>query len=103
MQRLSDQLGQTVFVATRPGGGAVIGTGLAARAPADGYTLLAIAVEFTINPSLRKLPYDPLKDFTCVVQLTTSQYFLSTHPSIPVKTVQQFIALAKSRPGQVTF
>ena len=56
-------------------------------------------MEFTINPSLRKLPYDPIRDFTCVAQLTSSQYFLSTHPAIPVKTVQQFIALAKSRPG----
>src|SRR5262245_2015707 len=93
----------SMFVENRPGAGTVIGTELVARAPADGYTLLGIAVEFTINPGLRKLPYDPLRDFTCITQLTTSQYFLSTHPSIPVKTAQQFIALAKSRPGQITF
>src|SRR5262245_7382326 len=102
-QRLTEQMGVTVLVENRPGGGAVIGTELAARAPADGYTLLAIAVEFTINPSLRKLPYDPLKDFTCVVQLTTSQYFLSTHPAIQVETAKKFNALATSRPVQVTF
>jgi tripartite-type tricarboxylate transporter receptor subunit TctC len=102
-QRLSEQMGVPMFVENRPGAGAVIGTELVAKAPADGYTLLAIAVEFTINPSLRKLPYDPLRDFTCVAQLTSSQYFLSTHPAIPVKTVKQFIALARARPGQVTF
>ena len=102
-QRLSQQLGVPIVVENRPGAGAVIGTEYVAKAPADGYTLLAIAVEFTINPSLRKLPYDPIRDFACVAQLTSSQYFLSTHPAIPVKTVQQFIALAKSRPGQVTF
>ena len=102
-QLLSEQMGVTVYVENRPGAGAVIGTEFVAKAPPDGYTLLAIAVEFTINPSLRKLPYDPIRDFTCVAQLTSSQYFLSTHPAIPVKTVQQFIVLAKSRPGQVTF
>src|SRR5688572_8125017 len=102
-QRLSEQMGVPMFVDNRPGAGAVIGTELVAKAPADGYTLLAIAVEFTINPSLRKLPYDPIRDFTCIAQLTSSQYFLSTHPAIPVKTVKQFIALARARPGQVTF
>jgi tripartite-type tricarboxylate transporter receptor subunit TctC len=102
-QRLSEQMGVTMIVDNRPGAGAVIGTELVAKSPPDGYTLLEIAVEFTINPALRKLPYDPIKDFTCIAQLTTSQYFLSTHPTIPVKTAKQFIALAKSRPGQVTF
>lgn len=102
-QRLSEQMGVTMIVDNRPGAGAVIGTEFVAKSPPDGYTLLEIAVEFTINPALRKLPFDPIKDFTCIAQLTTSQYFLSTHPAIPVKTAKQFIALAKSRPGQVTF
>lgn len=102
-QRLSEQMSVPVIVENRPGAGAVIGTDHVAKAGPDGYTLLNIAVEFTINPNLRKLPYDPIRDFTCVAQLTSSQYFLSTHPAIPVKTVQQFINLARSRPGQVTF
>ena len=102
-QRLSEQLAVPIVVENRAGAGTVIGTELVAKAPADGYTLLVVAVEFTINPSLRKLPYDPIRDFACIAQLTSSQYFLSTHPAIPVKTVQQFIALAKSRPGEVTF
>jgi tripartite-type tricarboxylate transporter receptor subunit TctC len=102
-QRLSEQMSIPVVVENRPGAGAVIGTDFVAKSVPDGYTLLSIAVEFTINPSLRKLPYDPMRDFACVAQLTSSQYFLSTHPAIPVKTAQQFIALARSRPGQVTF
>ncbi|HET7160161.1 MAG TPA: tripartite tricarboxylate transporter substrate binding protein [Burkholderiales bacterium] len=102
-QRLSEQLGVTMYVENRPGAGSVIGTEAVARAPADGYTLMTIAVEFTINPGLRKLPYDPIKDFTCISQLTSGQYFLSTHPTIPVRTPRQFVEIVKSRPGQVTF
>jgi tripartite-type tricarboxylate transporter receptor subunit TctC len=63
-QRLSEQMGVTIIVDNRPGAGAVIGTELVAKSPPDGYTILEIAVEFTINPALRKLPYDPIKDFT---------------------------------------
>lgn len=102
-QRLSEQLGVTIFVDNRPGAGTVIGTEMFSKAAPDGYTLMTVAPEFVINPSLRKLPYDPIKDFTCVAQLTSGQYFLSTHPTVPVKTTKQFIALAKARPGQVTF
>jgi tripartite-type tricarboxylate transporter receptor subunit TctC len=102
-QRLSEQMGAAIYVENRPGAGSVIGTEMLAKAPPDGYTLMTVAVEFTINPSLRKLPYDPIRDFTCVAQLTSGQYLLSTHPTIPVKNARQFIALAKSRPGQVTF
>ncbi len=102
-QKLSEQMGQTVIVDNRAGAGSTIGSDIVAKSPPDGYTLMNVAVEFTINPGLRKLPYDPLRDFTCIAQLTSGQYFLAVHPTIPVKTPQQFIALAKSRPGQITF
>jgi tripartite-type tricarboxylate transporter receptor subunit TctC len=102
-QRLSEQMGQTIIVDNRAGAGSTIGTELVAKSPPDGYTLMNVAVEFTINPGLRKLPYDPHKDFTCIAQLTSGQYFLAVHPTMPAKTPKQFIALAKSRPGQVTF
>lgn len=102
-QRLSEQLGVTIFVDNRPGAGTVIGTELFAKTAPDGYTLMTVAPEFVINPSLRKLPYDPIKDFTCVTQITSGQYFLSAHPTVPTMTTKQFIALVKSRPGQVTF
>lgn len=102
-QRLSEQLGVTILVDNRPGAGTVIGTEMFSKAAPDGYTLMTVAPEFVINPSLRKLPYDPIRDFTCVTQFTSGQYFLSTHPAVPVKTAKQFIALAKARPGQVSF
>jgi tripartite-type tricarboxylate transporter receptor subunit TctC len=102
-QRLAEQMGAAIVVENRAGAGSVIGTELVAKAPPDGYTLMTIAVEFTINPSLRKLPYDPIRDFTCIAQLTSGQYFRSTHPAVPVKSAKQFIALAKSRPGQISF
>ncbi len=102
-QRLSEQLGVTIIVDNRPGGGTLIGTELLAKSAPDGYTLMTVAPEFVINPSLRKLPYDSVRDFICVTQITSGQYFLSTHPAVPTKTLKQFIALARSRPGEVTF
>ncbi len=102
-QKLSEQMGQTIIVDNRAGAGSTIGSEIVAKSPPDGYTLMNVAVEFTINPGLRRLPYDPIKDFTCITQFTSGQYFLAVHPAIPVKTPQQFIALAKSRPGQITF
>jgi tripartite-type tricarboxylate transporter receptor subunit TctC len=102
-QRLSEQLGVTVIVDNRAGGGTVIGTELVAKAPPDGYTLGTMAAEFTINPSMRKLPYDTIADFTCISQMTSGQFMLSTHPSVPVKTVKQLVALARARPGSLTF
>jgi tripartite-type tricarboxylate transporter receptor subunit TctC len=72
--------------------------------PPDGYTLMTASPEFSINPSLQsKLPYDPLKDFVAISQLTSGQYFLSTHPSVPVKSVKDLIALARARPGRITY
>jgi tripartite-type tricarboxylate transporter receptor subunit TctC len=102
-QRLAEQLGVNVIVDNRPGAGTVIGTELLAKSPPDGYTLMTVAAEYVINPSIRKLPYDTLRDLTCVTQIAASQYFLSTHPTVPVTTTKQFIALAKSRPNQITF
>ena len=102
-QRLSEQLGVTVFTDNRAGAGTVIGTELFSKSPPDGYTLMTVAPEFVINPSLRKLPYDPIKDFTCVTQLSSGQYFLSAHPAVPVRTTKQFVALARSRPGHISF
>jgi tripartite-type tricarboxylate transporter receptor subunit TctC len=102
-QKLTEQLGNPFIVDNRAGGGTVIGTELVAKSIPDGYTLGAMAPEFTINPSLRKLPYDTVRDFTCVAQMTSGQYFLSTHPSVPVRTIRQLVSLAKSRPGQLTF
>jgi tripartite-type tricarboxylate transporter receptor subunit TctC len=103
-QRLGEQMGVSVIVENRAGAGTVIGTEIVARSPGDGYTLMTVAPEFVINPGLvRKLPYDPIRDFAPITQLTSGQYYLSTHPSVPVRTLKEFIALARSRPGEVTF
>lgn len=101
---LSRTLGQNVIVDNRPGGGTVIATELVARSPADGHTLLLMANSFTINPAVRsKLPYDALKDFAGVSRLATVPVFVSVHPSVPAKTFKELIALARARPGELTY
>ena len=103
-QKLSEQTGASFVVDNRPGSAAVIGTELAAKAQPDGYTLLTSAPEFSINPSVRsRLPYDPLKDFAFISQLTAGQFMLASHPSVPAKSVKQVLALAKARPDQLTY
>jgi tripartite-type tricarboxylate transporter receptor subunit TctC len=101
---LSRALGQNVIVDNRPGGGTVIGTEMVARSPADGHTLLLMANSFTINPAVRsKLPYDALKDFAGVSRLATVPVILSVHPSVPARTFKELIALARARPGELTY
>lgn len=103
-QRLSDAVDQPVIVDNRPGAGSLNGTDIVAKAAPDGYTLLVVAASFTINPSIRKnLPFDPLRDFVPVTQLVTLPHILVVHPSVPVKSVKELIALAKSKPGQLNY
>jgi tripartite-type tricarboxylate transporter receptor subunit TctC len=103
-QKMTENWGQQVIVDNRPGAGTVIGTQLVARAPADGYTLLMVATSMAVNPSLRaKLPYDTMNDFTPVTLLIFSPNVLVTHPSVPVASVKDLIALARSRPGQISY
>lgn len=104
-QRLSEQLGQTVVVENRGGAGGVIGVELAARAPADGYSvLLTTNGPVTVNRSLQKQPtYDALKDFVPLSILAALPDMLVAHPSLPVRSVKDLIALAKAKPGQITY
>lgn len=103
-QKLSESLGAQFVVENRAGGAGVIATELVARAAPDGYTLLTSAPEFTVNPALRsKLPYDPLNDFAFITQLTSGQFMLARHPSVPAKDINALIALAKSRPARITY
>lgn len=104
MQPLSQRLGQSVVVESRPGGGTVVGTEVVARAPADGHTLLIMANSFTINPAVRpKLPYDALRDFAGVARLASTPMVISVHPSVPVRSLKELIALARARPGELTY
>ena len=93
-----------MIVDNRPGGGGVIGTEVVAKAPADGYTILMIATNHTVNPSLiPKLPYDAIADFAPVTQLTASPNILVLHPSLPAASLKELIALARQRPGQLNY
>ena len=104
VQPMSQALGQNVIVDTRPGGTGVIGTELVARAPADGYTFLLMGTAFTTNPAVRlKLPYDTMKDFAGVARIASNPMLISVHPSLPVRTLKELIALARVRPGQLTY
>ena len=102
-QKLGEAIGQQIIVDNRGGAGAIIGTEVAAKSPPDGYTLyVGGSVSLAISPAMYgKVTYDPVKDFAPVSLV--SQFFnaLSLHPSVPAKTVKEFIALARSRPGEL--
>jgi tripartite-type tricarboxylate transporter receptor subunit TctC len=102
-QQLTEAWGHPVIVDNRPGGGTVIGTEIAAKSPPDGYTLLMVSTTHTTNPSLRKLPYDPLRDLEPVILVASGPNVLLTHPSVPARSVKELIALARARPDQVTY
>jgi len=103
-QKLGEQWGQPVVVENRPGAGTVIGTEAVARSAPDGYTLLMMAVSFVINPSLRdKLPYDIERDFTPVTQIASTPNVLVVNTSVPATSLQQLLALARAKPGELAF
>ncbi|OGA47233.1 MAG: hypothetical protein A3G24_15505 [Betaproteobacteria bacterium RIFCSPLOWO2_12_FULL_62_13] len=104
-QALSESLGQQVVIDNRPGASARIGTELAAKAAPDGYTLLlgSVGPNAIIPSAYRSLPYDSIKDFAPVSLVATSAYVLVVHPSLPVKSVKELIALAGSQPGKLDF
>jgi tripartite-type tricarboxylate transporter receptor subunit TctC len=103
-QRMSEALGVQVIPDNRAGGGGTIGVQAVAKAPGDGYTLLMGAPSFTVNATLVKPPpYEFPRDFAAIGQATTAPYIVVVHPSLPVKSVKELIALAKARPGQLNF
>jgi tripartite-type tricarboxylate transporter receptor subunit TctC len=102
--KMSETLKQTVVVDNRTGAGGVIGADIVAKAPPDGYTvLIATPAETAILPHMQKMPYDALKDFAPVTLATSSPLILVVHPSLPVKSVKELIALIKARPGQLSY
>ena len=104
-QKLSEALGQQTLVDNRAGAGGIIGTEMVAKAAADGYTLLIGAIgNVAINPSLyRTLPYDPVRSFTAVSQIAAAPFVMVVLPAFPAKTLGEFIALAKTKPGQFDY
>jgi len=99
--KLSERLGTSFVVDNRGGAGAVIGTAMAAKATPDGYTLLVCDTAHTIQPALQKLEYDPIKSFSLIASLVTGDSMLVSPASLPVKSLQEFIALAKQKPAQL--
>jgi tripartite-type tricarboxylate transporter receptor subunit TctC len=103
-QKLSEELGQQVVVDNRGGASGVIGTDIVAKATPDGYTLLIIQPSLTINPSMvRKLPYDAVRDFAPISHVVDACQVLTVNAALPAKNVKDLIALAKAKPGQLTF
>jgi len=101
---MSAELGQQFIVENRPGAGGSIGVELVAKSPPDGYNLLIVQSSLTVNPSLqRKVPYDPVKDFEPISKVSSYMFFVVVHPSLPVRSVKELIALAKAQPGQVNY
>jgi tripartite-type tricarboxylate transporter receptor subunit TctC len=101
---LSASLGQQVLVDNRPGASGLVGAQLVAKAPADGYTLLAVANTFAVAPSLVSSPgYDPIRDFAGISLTCLVPQVLVVNPALPVRSVKELIALAKARPGELTY
>ena len=102
--KLTELLGQSVVLENRPGAGANIGAEIVAKSPPDGYTLLLVSITNAIGQSVyTRLNFDLAKDFAGITQLATTPHVLVVHPSVPVKTVKEFAALAKARPGQLAY
>jgi tripartite-type tricarboxylate transporter receptor subunit TctC len=103
-QKLSETWGQQIYTENVPGGGGNTGAAMAARAPADGYTILVVSTGFIVNPSLyAKVPYDPIKDFSPVTLVASSPNVLSVYPEVPAKSVRELIDLVKANPGKYSF
>jgi tripartite-type tricarboxylate transporter receptor subunit TctC len=102
--KVTEGIGQSVIVDNRPGAGGSIGADIVAKAPPDGYTIILVSNSLSINASLYpKLPYDTLRDLAPITLLAFAPYILTVHPSLPVKTPKELIALAKSQPGQLNY
>ncbi len=103
-QRLQEPLGQSFVIDDRPGAGSIIGTDLVAKSPADGYTLLLMSNTHTVNESLvPKKPFALMKDFVPIAPINYSDLVLVVHPSLPVKSIRELVALAKSKPHGLNY
>ena len=102
-QKLGEKWGQPTVVENRPGGNSIIGTQAVARAAPDGYTILVAGTPHVINPSLFATPYDAIKDFAPIATIARSRQILVVHPSLPVNSLKELVALAKAKPGQLNY
>jgi tripartite-type tricarboxylate transporter receptor subunit TctC len=101
--QMAERLGKQVIVDNRSGAGGVVGTEAASHAPPDGYTILVISIAHAVNPWLYKLPYDPVKAFTPIGLMATGTNVVTVHPSLPVNSIRELVALAKQKPGELSY
>ena len=102
--KMGEDLGQQIIIDNRGGASSTIGTDIASKAPPDGYTLLMVSTAHVINPAvIKKLPYDSVRDFVPITLVADVPNALVIHPSVPARTLKALLALAKSRPGEMTF
>lgn len=102
-EHLSKVWGQSAIVDNRPGGNTVVGTEYVARSAPDGHTLLVPSITHVVLPLIMPTPYDPIKSFVPISGLASQMYVMLVHPSVPAKSVNELIALAKARPGQIDY
>jgi tripartite-type tricarboxylate transporter receptor subunit TctC len=104
-EAMAKELGQPVVIENKPGAGGLVGTELAANAPADGYTMLSVSPSHVINPALHasKKTYDALKDFETITVMANTHQVVAAHPSVPVKDLKELIAYAKANPGKLNY
>ncbi len=102
-QKLSENIGQPVIIDNRGGAGGSIGTEAVARSAPDGYTLLFTTHGHTIQPSLQKVPWDPVRDFSPVIQVLTFSFLITVHPSVPANSLKELIDYAKVNPGKLSY
>src|SRR5690348_5968349 len=102
-QNLQPRLGQPIVIDNKPGGGTAIGTKLAAAAEPDGYTLLFISSAIVVDPAMKHVDYDPLKEFAPVASVNTTSWLITVSPSLPVHSVPELVAYTKTHPGTVNF
>src|SRR6185503_6190459 len=102
--KMGDGLGQRVIVDNRPGANTIVGTEITAKAAPDGHTFILLPTSFVTNPAFyKKLPYDTERDFAPVALIALSPQMLVSHPSVPAKTVRDLVALARAKPGLLSY
>ncbi|OGA51137.1 MAG: hypothetical protein A3F74_00230 [Betaproteobacteria bacterium RIFCSPLOWO2_12_FULL_62_58] len=101
--QVSEALGQQVIVENRPGGGGTLGAGIAVRSDPDGYTLILVSGSYGANGALHDLPYDSVTGITPIILIGTTPLLVSMHPSVPIKTIKELIALARANPNKLNF
>ena len=102
-QKLSERLGQQFVVDNRVGGGGIVGTELGVRAVPDGYTINLLGGSHPVNANLYRLNFDPIEDITPIVQISQGPFIVVVHPSLPVKTLRELVAMARARPGAISY